>query len=119
MKLEFMTIEKFEDIIAWQKSKTLTLEVYKSFKDNKDYSFKNQIQKASVSVMNNIAEGYERKSNKEFKQFLFIAKGSAGEVRTMLHLAKDIEYIDNVQYNNLLELSLCISRMLSNFIKKL
>lgn len=69
--------------------------------------------------MNNIAEGYERKSNNEFKQFLFIAKGSAGEVRSMLHIAKDLNYIDLNNYNKLLDSSIEISKMLSGLIKKL
>ena len=71
-----MGIEKFEDIIAWQKAKTLTVSIYKVFDDSKDYGFKDQIQRATVSVMNNIAEGFERKSNNEFKSFLYVAKGS-------------------------------------------
>ena len=81
-----MKIEKFEDIIAWQKGKELTILVYSEFKNCKDFSFRNQIERASVSIMNNIAEGFERKINNEFKQSLFIAKGSCGEVRSMIYL---------------------------------
>jgi four helix bundle protein len=77
-------IECFEDIIAWQKAKDVTSKIYAQFRLNRDYGFKDQIQRASVSVMNNIAEGFERKSNAEFRQFLYIAKGSCGEVRSML-----------------------------------
>jgi four helix bundle protein len=87
-----MKFEKFEEIIAWQKAKELTLGLYKVCDTNKDYCFRNQILRASISVMNNIAEGFERKSNKEFKQFLFISKGSCGEVRSMLILGKEINY---------------------------
>ncbi|KAB2846739.1 MAG: four helix bundle protein, partial [Melioribacteraceae bacterium] len=76
-----MKFDRFEEILGWQKAKEFTLNIYKSFSNCKDFAFKDQIQRASVSIMNNIAEGFERKSNKEFKQFLFIAKGSAGEVR--------------------------------------
>jgi len=65
-------IDRFEDIIGWQKSKFLTLEIYKAFQHVKDYSFRDQIQRASVSIMNNIAEGFERKGDKEFKKFLFM-----------------------------------------------
>ena len=72
-----MKISRFEDILAWQKAKTLTKEIYLKFSDSKDYSFKDQIQRASSSIMNNIAEGFERKSNNEFKYFLFIAKDHA------------------------------------------
>lgn len=65
-----MNIEKFEDIISWQKAKELTLLIYKIFSNNKDYSFRDQIQRASVSINNNIAEGFERKSNSELRHFL-------------------------------------------------
>ena len=85
-----MKFNRFEDIIAWQKAKEMTVSIYNLFDLNKDYSFKDQIQRASVSIMNNIAEGFERKSNNEFKHFLFIAKGSCGEVRSMLILAKEL-----------------------------
>jgi four helix bundle protein len=114
-----MKAEKFEDIMSWQRAKILTLEIYKTFANQKDFSFKSQIQRASVSIMNNIAEGFERKSNKEFKQFLFVAKGSAGEVRSMLHLAFELNYITDEQYNKLCDEIIIISKMLSNFIKTL
>jgi len=96
-----MKIEKFEDIISWQKAKELTLNIYLTFKESKDFGYKNQIERASVSIMNNIAEGYERRSNKEFKHFLFIAKGFCGEVRSMLYLAKDLKRINNDKFNEL------------------
>ncbi len=114
-----MKFERFEDIIAWQKAKELTIQIYRSFEELKDFAFKNQIQKASVSVMNNIAEGFERKSNNEFKHFLYIAKGSCGEVRSMLFLARDLKFghINNLQtiINNSEE----ISKILSGLIKTL
>lgn len=114
-----MKIEKFEDIIAWQKAEELTLLIYKAFKNSKDYSFRDQIQRASVSVMNNIAEGFERKGNKEFKHFLFIAKGSCGEVRSMLYLALNLEYINKEHYEKYYNLSVEISKILSGLIKTL
>ena len=89
-----MKVEMFEDLLIWQMSKALTIMIYKIFKSNKDYNFKNQIERASISIMNNIAEGFERRSNKDFRQFLYFAKGSSGEVRNMLHLAKELNYID-------------------------
>lgn len=114
-----MNIERFEDIIAWKKSKELTVKVYFLFSEGKDFGFNNQIQRASVSVMNNIAEGFERKGNKEFKQFLFIAKGSCGEVRSMLYLAKDLNKITEKDFRILFNLSEEISKILSGFIKTL
>ncbi len=114
-----MKAERFEDIIAWKKSKELTILIYKTFSTCKDFSFKNQIERASVSIMNNIAEGFERQTNKELRNFLYISKGSCGEVRSMLGLALDLKYIDSVVYNSLEQLSLEISRILSGFIKTL
>ncbi|HUD44985.1 MAG TPA: four helix bundle protein [Patescibacteria group bacterium] len=116
-----MKIQKFEDIIAWQKSKDLILLLYTLFRTNKDYSFKDQLLRAAVSIMNNIAEGFERYSNKELKNFLFIAKGSCGELRSMLYLALAVElhYLTQEEYDKTNELSLEISRLLSGFIKTL
>ncbi len=85
-----MRIDRSEDIIAWQKAKDLTVHIYKIFDSSKDFGFKDQLQRAAVSIMNNIAEGFERKGNKEFSYFLYIAKGSCGEVRSMLILAKRV-----------------------------
>ena len=114
-----MNIEKFEDIIAWKKSKELTLWVYKNLKNCKDFSFRNQIERASVSIMNNIAEGFERKGDKEFKQFLFIAKGSCGEVRSMLDLGFELGYISEIDFKTQNNLCIEISKTLSGFIKTL
>ena len=114
-----MGIARFEDIIAWQKAKELTVQIYTLFEKSKDFGFKDQIQRASVSVMNNIAEGFERKSNKEFKQFLYIAKGSCGEVRSMLIIAHELKKINTSDYEVLHSLSFEISRILSGLITKL
>ncbi len=114
-----MRIEKFEDILSWQKSKQLTLIVYSEFINCRDFGFKDQIQRASVSVMNNIAEGFERKSNKEFKHFLFIAKASCGEVRSMLYLAIELKYITRNTFDRLFSLSVETSKLLSGLIKTL
>jgi four helix bundle protein len=114
-----MKIEKFEEIIAWQKGKELTLIIYIVFKKCKDFSFKNQIERASVSIMNNIAEGFERRTNKELTNFLFIAKGSSGEVRSMLNLGLELGYIAKKDFEEMYNLTLEISRLLSGFIKSL
>ena len=114
-----MKIERFEDIIAWQKAKELTYLIYKELEDSKDFGYKDEIQLASVSIMNNIAEGFERKSNKEFKYFLFVAKGSCGEVRSMLHLAKDLEKLSEQSFNEKYKLAEEISKILSGLIKTL
>lgn len=110
---------KFEDTLAWQKSKIFVIDIYNQFKLCKDFSFKDQILRASVSIMNNIAEGFEKMSNKDFKKFLYISKGSCGEVRSMLYLAKELNYIDLNSFNELYSQSVEISKILSGFIKSL
>lgn len=114
-----MKINKFEDINSWQKAKELVLRTYKAFSKNRDFSFRDQIQRAVISIMNNIAEGFERGGNKEFKYFLFIAKGSCAEYRSMLYLAVELKYVSTEEFNELHRLSLEISRLISGLIKTL
>jgi len=114
-----MKAEKFEDLICWQKAKDLAVITYKSFEKNRDLNFKGQIQRAVISISNNIAEGFERKSNKEFNQFLYIAKGSCGEVRSMLHIALELGYVSQTQFDDLYNRSVEISKILSGLIKAL
>lgn len=114
-----MRIEKFEDIIAWQKGKELVILVYTTFKNNKDFSFTDQIKRAAISISNNIAEGFERRTNKEFIQFLYIAKGSCGEVRSMIIIALELNYISKEQFEKINTKSLEVSRLISGFIKVL
>lgn len=85
----------FEDLEIWKKSRILVSRVYRILSENRDYGFKDQIQRAAVSIMNNISEGFERESNKDFLNFLRIAKGSCGEVRSMLYAAEDLGYLDS------------------------
>jgi four helix bundle protein len=114
-----MKIERFEDIIAWQKAKDMTVIIYKDFANSKDFGFRDQIQRASVSVMNNIAEGFERKGNKEFSHFLYIAKGSCGEVRSMLYLAKELDKVSEKDFDMLFPLTMEIPKILFGLIKTL
>ena len=114
-----MKFDRLEDIMAWQKAKDLVLRIYKEFGSLKDFAFRDQIRRASISVMNNIAEGYERGSNPDFKRFLFMAKGSSGEVRSMSYVALELNYINNTEFNEINSLSTEISRMISGLIKKL
>jgi len=114
-----MKFDRFEEIIAWQKSRYLSKEIYLLFENSKDYSFKDQIQRATVSIMNNIAEGYERRTNNEFKHFLYIAKGSCGEVRSMLALALELNKINKADFDKFYKQSEEISKMLSGLIKTL
>mgnify|MGYP000863006271 CR=1 FL=1 len=114
-----MAIKNFEEIISWQKSKALTVAVYRNFKNCKDYGFRDQIQRASVSIMNNIAEGFERQSHKDFIKFLYIAKGSCGEVRSLLNLAQELDYINKEERDILSKQSIEVSKLISGLIKAL
>ena len=105
--------------MVWQKAKEQVVSIYKIFCACKDYSFRDQIQRAAISVMNNIAEGFERKTNNEFKYFLNISKGSNGELRSMLYAALDLNYIDMQNFETLTPRSKEISKMLFGLIKSL
>ncbi len=94
-----MKITRFEDILAWQKAQNLAISIYKIFGESRDFGFRDQICRASVSVMNNISEGYERNTKKEFRRFRLIAKGSCGEVRSMLYLGYRLEYLEEDEFN--------------------
>ena len=114
-----MRAKHFEDVIAWQKARELTLRIYAIFKGHRDFDFKDQIQRASVSIMNNIAEGFERDGDKEKRRFFFMSKGSAGEVRSMLYLAKDLETISEEDFKYCHNTCLEISRIMGAFIRHL
>jgi four helix bundle protein len=115
-------IHCFEDLKVWQKARALNIKVYQLTLNetfSKDFGLKNQIRNASVSISSNIAEGFERNGNKEFSQFLSIAKGSAGEVRSQLYLAKDLEYIPEENLQTLVDDLKEISKMLNGLIRYL
>ena len=113
------TIGRFEDIEAWQKARLLAKDVYSISNSGafaSDWGLRDQIRRASVSVLSNIAEGFERGGNREFVQFLYIAKGSCGEVRAQLCIATDQDYITEEQFQNLTAQCTRISKMLASFI---
>ncbi|MEI6127529.1 MAG: four helix bundle protein [Pseudomonadota bacterium] len=113
---------RFEDIEAWQDARKLVEHIYRISSMellSKDYGFKDQLQRAGVSIMSNIAEGFEREGNKEFIQFLFIAKASAGEVRSLLYVASDLQYLDSETFNMLENIAVVISKKISGLIKYL
>ena len=113
------TIQRFEDLIAWQKARLLTKEIYKALRDCRDLGFKDQIQRASVSIMSNIAEGFESGTRPEFLNYLYIAKGSAGEVRAQFYAALDIGYLNIETFKYLNNLAQENSKLISSFIKSL
>ena len=112
-------MKKFEDIQTWQKSQELVTLCYKNFQNSRDFGFRDQICRAAVSIMNNIAEGFERASNNEFRKFLFIARGSCGEVRSMLYVALELKYISKEVFTELSDRCLEISKMLFGLINVL
>ncbi|MFA5315149.1 MAG: four helix bundle protein [Candidatus Omnitrophota bacterium] len=118
-----MKIERFEEIKAWQEARSLVKMLYRDAVANKafwrDYKFRGHITEAAVSIMSNIAEGFSRRSNKEFIQFLFIAKGSAGEVQSKLYVALDLDYISREKFNALYAKTDEVARMISGFISYL
>jgi len=114
-----MKFSKFEDILVWQKSGALTMTIYGLFDSSRDFSFRDQIRRAAISIMNNIAEGFERRTNKEFIYFLYIAKGSCAEVRSMLYIAFKLSYITEIEFKNCYNNSIEISKMISGLIKTL
>jgi four helix bundle protein len=118
-----MRIERFEDIKAWNEARVLTKMVYKAVKSdrsfNRDYKLGEQIKSAAVSIMSNIAEGFSRRTTKEFIQFLFIAKGSIAEVQSQLYVALDQGYIDQKRFQELYFKSDEVARLTSGFISYL
>ena len=99
-------IDKFEDLIAWQKARKLTQGIYQTSRWGafaKDFGLAGQIQRASVSIMSNIAEGFERGGRGEFHQFLSVAKASCAEVRSLLYVALDIKYIDKTEFRKIMD----------------
>jgi four helix bundle protein len=117
-----MKSKTFEDLKVWQDTRAFVKLIYEltaseSFK--KDYGLKDQIQRAAVSIMNNIAEGFERNNNKEFVVFLKYSKGSAGEIRSMLYVALDLNYISKSTFDEYYTSVIKIITQISNFIKYL
>ncbi|HBO0983213.1 TPA: four helix bundle protein [Pseudomonas aeruginosa] len=116
------TISKFEDIDAWQLAREMTKTIYAISNDGafaRDFGLRDQIRRASVSIMSNIAEGFERGGDKEFFQFVSLAKGSSGEVRAQLYVALDAGYIDQQTFSRLSDIATQINRMLAGLMKYL
>ena len=114
-----MAIEKFEDIIGWQKAQDYAVEIYSVFAHLKDFSFKDQVCRASISISSNIAEGFDRQSNKEFVRFLYIALGSCSETKSLTYLAKRLKYCNEEVQISLLSQANEICRIIHGLINSM
>ena len=116
------TIERFEDLEAWKLARELTGLVYGcsgTGNSGRDFALRDQIRRASISIVSNIAEGFERDGDKEFIQFLSMAKGSCAEVRAQLYLALDQQYISEALFHELTTKAIQLSRVISGLIRYL
>ena len=116
------TVEHFEELEVWQLARRLVGNIYRVARQGefaKDFGFRNQICRAAVSIVSNIAEGFERRSGNQFQQFLDIANGSTGEVRAQLYIALDLGYINQNQFQDLLGDAISIGKMLTSLIRYL
>lgn len=113
------TIKRFEDLLCWQKARLLVKEVYCAMQSVRDQGFRDQIQRAAVSVLSNISEGFESGTKQGFLNYLYIAKASAGEVRAQLYAAQDIGYLNIETFRYLKETAEDCSRLITSFIGKL
>ena len=115
-------IEQFEDLEVWKLARKLTGKLYSLSRSGafaRDFGFRDQICRAAVSIVSNIAEGFERRSNSQFMQFLDIANGSAGELRAQLYIALDLGYVSQKQFQDAFDDIVCIGKMLTSLIRHL
>ncbi|GAB7027921.1 four helix bundle protein [Geotalea toluenoxydans] len=110
-------IERFEDIESWKEARILVREVYRCLSVCNDFGFKDQMQRAAISVMSNIAEGFDRASNREFIQFLVVARGSASEVKSQAYAALDIGYLDGDAFKAIIFRCTAITNLINGFIR--
>lgn len=110
-------MENFEKLMVWQEGMNIARTVYALLKECTDFGLRNQMQRASVSIPSNIAEGSERGSDKEFIRFLRIAKGSAGELRTQLILAVDVQIVEKEKAENIIKDCIKVSKMIQKLIE--
>lgn len=107
-----MAFQSFEDLEVWQRGCRLAVDIFKTYAACRNFTMQDQVQRAALSIPSNVAEGYERNSNKEFIRFLNIAKGSGGELRTQLYISRKLDFIRKVDFDRLVKESKEISAML-------
>ncbi len=108
-------VERFEELIAWQKARTLTRDIYKATGEgsfSKDFGLKDQVRRAAVSIMSNVAEGFERGRPAEFHQFLSVAKASCAELRSQLYIALDAGHVSEALFNDLMTKAVEVGRII-------
>lgn len=114
-----MAVKRFEDLLIWQKGQDLAVDVYATYQENRDYGFRDQICRASISVSNNIAEGFDRGSNADYCRFLNFSRTSCNEVKSMSYLAFRLGYINEEQRTHFIQSTETVSRMIYAFMKTL
>ena len=117
-----MRVRDYRELIVWRKAHALSVNIYRqtsNFPAYEQFGLTSQLRRAAVSIPSNIVEGYQRGSNKEFKQFLAIARGSTGEVRAQLEIAKDVGYLKNEAFDDLTTQATEVHKMPNAFIKTL
>ena len=116
------SIKRFEDVEAWKKGRELTQRIYQitsQTKFTRDYTLRDQIRRAAISITSNIAEGFDRGGNREFVQFLAIARGSASELKSQIYTALDAGYVDQKEFAELYQLAHSVVLLIGGFIKYL
>ena len=114
-----MRIDRFEDIESWKEARLLVRDIYRPLQSCKDFGFRDQVQRASISVMANIAEGFDRASNREFVQFLVIARGSVSEVKSLSYAGLDLGYFDEETFTTISVRCVKLINLLNGFIRLL
>lgn len=114
-----MKIEKFEDLIAWQKAKELTLKLYDACKNCKEYGLKDVLIKTNITIMNRIAEGFENRSNKAIKEAFIDAKWGTSQMRSMLYLLLELGYITQEEFKSFYDMTRHVTKMLMAFVKSI
>ena len=112
-----MRLERFEDVDSWKEARLLVSDIYTLLAGCRDFGYKDQIQRAAVSVMSNIAEGFDRGSNREFVQFLVISSGSVSEVKSLAYAGLDIGHFDNKAFETIVVRCAKITNVLNGFIR--
>jgi four helix bundle protein len=112
-----MAFQSFEDLEVWQRACRHAVDVFETFATCRNFTMQEQVQRSALSVPSNVAEGYERNSNKEFVRFLNIAKGSCGELRTQIYIARKLKFLSTINFERLVAESKAISKMLHGLAK--